>query len=66
MGEADEVVTGSAYRDILELVDRGILARSAEGGRSTSHELVEFAQASKAAKADEEPKKAHDRADEAK
>ena len=29
-------------------------------------ELVEFAQASKAAKADEEPKKAHDRADEAK
>jgi Fic family protein len=56
----------TAYRDILELVDRGILARSAEGGRSTSYELVEFAQASKAATADEEPKKARDRADGAK
>lgn len=53
----------TAYRDILELVDRGILARSAEGGRSTSYELVEFAQASKAATADEEPKKARDRAE---
>ena len=56
----------TAYRDILELVNRGILARSAEGGRSTSYELVEFAQASKAARADDEPKKTHDRADGAK
>jgi DeoR/GlpR family transcriptional regulator of sugar metabolism len=56
----------TAYRDILELVDRGILARSAEGGRSTSYELVEFVQASKAATADEEPKKAHNRDDGAK
>lgn len=30
----------TAFRDITELVDRGILARSPEGGRSTSYHLV--------------------------
>ncbi len=30
----------TAYRDITSLVDRGILARSAEGGRSTNYYLV--------------------------
>jgi Fic family protein len=30
----------TAYRDILELVERGILVRSAEGGRSTSYVLA--------------------------
>lgn len=31
----------TAYRDILELVERAVLARSAEGGRSTSYVLGE-------------------------
>ena len=30
----------TAHRDILDLVERGILARSSEGGRSTSYSLV--------------------------
>jgi Fic family protein len=30
----------TAHRDILDLVERGILARSGEGGRSTSYSLV--------------------------
>ncbi|HEY4831812.1 MAG TPA: hypothetical protein VIH61_04550, partial [Waddliaceae bacterium] len=29
----------TAYRDILDLVDRGILTKNAEGGRSTSYSL---------------------------
>lgn len=32
--------TDTALRDILFLVEKGILARNAEGGRSTSYELV--------------------------
>jgi Fic family protein len=32
----------TALRDILLLVERGILVRNAEGGRSTSYTLVEF------------------------
>jgi Fic family protein len=30
----------TAYRDILDLIERGILVRSAEGGRSTSYLLA--------------------------
>lgn len=30
----------TAYRDILDLLDRGILAKNAEGGRSTSYSLM--------------------------
>lgn len=30
----------TAYRDILELIDRGILTKNSEGGRSTSYSLV--------------------------
>ncbi len=30
----------TALRDINDLVDRGVLAREAEGGRSTSYSLV--------------------------
>lgn len=30
----------TAYRDILDLIDRGILAKNSEGGRSTSYSLV--------------------------
>jgi len=30
----------TAYRDILELVERGALQRDAAGGRSTSYSLV--------------------------
>jgi Fic family protein len=30
----------TALRDILALVERGILVRSSEGGRSTSYEIV--------------------------
>jgi len=30
----------TAYRDILDLIDRGILTKNAEGGRSTSYSLV--------------------------
>lgn len=33
----------TAYRDILDLVTRGILARSAEGGRSTAYVLSDQA-----------------------
>jgi hypothetical protein len=32
--------TDTALRDILFLVEKGILARNAEGGRSTNYELV--------------------------
>ena len=32
----------TAYRDILELVDRGVLARGPEGGRSTSYVFSEL------------------------
>jgi Fic family protein len=34
----------TAYRDILDLIDRGILVRSAEGGRSTSYVLTQIPQ----------------------
>ena len=41
-------LTGSsqdtAYRDILDLIERGILARSAEGGRSTNYDLAHASQ----------------------
>jgi Fic family protein len=30
----------TALRDILSLVENGILARNAEGGRSTSYDLI--------------------------
>jgi Fic family protein len=44
-------LTGSsqdtAYRDILELVERGILARSPEGGRSTSYVLAGVSKSAK-------------------
>jgi Fic family protein len=30
----------TAHRDILELVDRGVLVRNPEGGRSTSYSLA--------------------------
>jgi Fic family protein len=30
----------TAYRDILDLIDRGILTKNSEGGRSTSYSLV--------------------------
>lgn len=30
----------TAYRDILDLIDRGILTKNAEGGRSTSYSLI--------------------------
>jgi Fic family protein len=33
----------TAYRDILPLVERGILVRNPEGGRSTSYELSQAA-----------------------
>ena len=32
----------TALRDIQELVERGLLVRSAEGGRSTGYELVKL------------------------
>lgn len=34
----------TAYRDILDLIERGILVRSAEGGRSTSYVLAQVSQ----------------------
>jgi Fic family protein len=30
----------TAYRDILDLIDKGILQKNAKGGRSTSYSLV--------------------------
>ena len=42
MGEAREVLSGYALRDILQLVDRAILVRNPEGGRSTSYALAQF------------------------
>jgi len=30
----------TAYRDILDLIERGILTKNSEGGRSTSYSLV--------------------------
>ena len=30
----------TAYRDILDLLDKGILVKNSEGGRSTSYSLV--------------------------
>jgi Fic family protein len=33
----------TAYRDILNLVERGVLVQNAEGGRSTSYSVVGWA-----------------------
>jgi hypothetical protein len=35
----------TAYRDILDLMERGLLARSAEGGRNTSYVLAKVPKA---------------------
>jgi len=40
----------TAYRDILELIKRGIFVRSAEGGRSTSYVLAQVSQPPEAEK----------------
>jgi len=41
MGELTASSQDTAYRDILDLMERGILVRSAESGRSTSSVLAE-------------------------
>jgi len=41
MGELTASSQDTAYRDILDLMERGILVRSAESGRSTSYFLAE-------------------------
>ena len=32
----------TAYRDILDLMERGVLKKNPGGGRSTSYDLAEF------------------------
>lgn len=43
----------TAYRDILDLVDRGILVKNPEGGRSTSYALATFPGPAKRPEGDE-------------
>jgi Fic family protein len=47
----------TAYRDILDLMERGILARSAEGGRSTSYVLAKVPKAAREEKTEKRSKK---------
>jgi len=47
----------TAYRDILELVERGILARGPEGGRSTSYVLAALSEPARDKKAEGTNKK---------
>jgi Fic family protein len=50
----------TAYRDILELIERGILVRSAEGGRSTSYVLAQVSQPPEVDKTERVSKKRRD------
>jgi Fic family protein len=47
----------TAYRDILNLMDRGILTRSAESGRSTSYVLAQVSQDRRSRKAERSGRK---------
>jgi Fic family protein len=40
MNSGDYYSSDTALRDISELVERGILLKTAAGGRSTSYELI--------------------------